>query len=260
MSYRNLLNLILLFFILTTVSCISHHSLLNYSENFPADEENIMLNAPKITLQSKDVVSIKVYSVDPEAAKPFNLLATAEHSNNYNTDLVQLNGYMIDDHGTIDFPIIGKIKLQGLTTEEAKDQILIHLEPHLVDPVVNIRLLNFKITVSGEVMRPGTFTVFNERISLPEALSLAGDLTDYANRSNVLIVRESGDQRTFHRINLLSANLFQSDFYYLHQNDLIYIEPIKAKTGAVRDQTSKTIPIVTASATLIAVLVGILVK
>ncbi len=260
MTHRAMQNLILILLALMTVSCVSHKSLLNYRINFPTDEQNQISNAPKITLQPNDVVSIKVYAVDPEAAKPFNLLATSENSNTYNTDLVQLNGYLIDGYGAIDFPIIGKIMLQNLTTEEAKKLILTALEPHLVDPVVNIRLLNFKVTVSGEVLRPGTFNIFNERISLPEALSLAGDLTDYADRSSVLIVRESGGKRTFHRVNLLSADLFQSEFYYLHQNDLVYIEPVKAKTGAVRDQTSKTIPFVTAAATLIAVLIGILAK
>lgn len=245
---------------LMTVSCVSHKSLLNYRENFPVDEQNQITNTPKITLQPNDVISIKVYSVDPEAAKPFNLLATSENPSIFNPDLVQLNGYLIDADGAIDFPIIGKIRLQGLTIEEAKKLILTALEPHLVNPVVNIRLLNFKVTVSGEVVRPGTFNIFNERISLPEAISLAGDLTDYADRSSVLVVRELGGERIFHRVNLLSADLFQSEFYYLHQNDLVYIEPVKAKTGAVRDQTSKTIPIVSAAATLIAVLVGILVK
>lgn len=253
-------NIILISIALMTVSCVSHKSLLNYRVNFPVDEQTQISNAPKITLQPNDVVSIKVYSVDPEAAKPFNLLAPSENTNTFNTDLVQLNGYLIDADGTIDFPIIGKIMLQGLTTEEVKKLMLNVLEPHLVNPVVNIRLLNFKVTVSGEVLHPGTFNIFNERISLPEALSLAGDLTDYADRSTVLIVRESEGKRSFHRVNLLSADLFQSEFYYLHQNDLIYIEPVKAKTGAVRDQTSKTIPLITAAATLIAVLVGILVK
>ncbi|MBK8501594.1 MAG: polysaccharide biosynthesis/export family protein [Saprospiraceae bacterium] len=175
-----------------------------------------------------------------------------------NLESLQLNGYLVDPKGDIDFPILGSINLNGLTTVEAKESIAKLLTSYLRDPVVNIRFLNFKITVSGEVANPGTFTVVNERITLPEAISRAGDLTNYADRRNILIIREIDGVRTFNRINLQSSSIFDSDYYYLRQNDLVYIEPLKAKTGAIGDQTNETASFVVGSATLIAVIVSIL--
>ncbi len=241
-------------------NCVSYESLVNYGDKTSASTQIPIENAPKIVIQPYDVLSVQVHASNSEAAEPFKLTSDAEGAGGYNIELIQLNGYLIDEQGFIDFPTLGKIELKDLTIEEAKQLILGKLKPHLNDPVVNIRHLNFKVTVSGEVLRPGTRTIFDNRISLPEALSLAGDLTDYANRENILIVREQSGQRSFRRVNLLSASLFQSEYFYLKQNDLIYVEPVKAKTGAVRDQTSKTIPVVTAAATLIAVVVGTLIK
>ncbi len=241
-------------------SCVSYESLVNYGDESGQVLTTSIENAPKIIIQPFDVLSVKVHASDEEAAAPFNLISDTEGAAGYNLELIQLDGYLVDEGGFIDFPTLGKIEIAGLTIEEAKKLLLNELVPHLVNPVVNIRHLNFKVTVSGEVIRPGTFTVFDNRISLPEALSLAGDLTDYANRESILIVREQSGERSLHRVNLLSASLFQSEFYYLKQNDLVYVEPVKAKTGAVRDQTSKTIPVVTAAATLIAVVVGTLIR
>ncbi len=252
--------LLLLLACLSLANCVSYEGLVNYGDKTSSSHKIPIENAPKIVIQPYDVLSIKVFASDPEAAKPFNIITDLEGSSGYNIELIQLNGYLVDESGQIDFPTLGKITLKNKTIEEAKTFLLLKLEPFLNNPVVNIRHLNFKVTVSGEVLRPGTFTVFDNRISLPEALSLAGDLSDYANRESILIVREQNGERSFHRVNLLSANLFQSEYFYLKQNDLVYVEPVQAKTGAVRDQTSKTIPVITAAATLIAVIVGTLIK
>ncbi|MEL6276279.1 MAG: polysaccharide biosynthesis/export family protein, partial [Bacteroidota bacterium] len=166
-------------------------------------------------------------------------------------------GYLVDGDGNIFFPVIGQVRVIGLSINEVKNLITDQLVRYLKDPVVKVRLLNFKVTVSGEVQREGSFNVFNERISIPEAIARAGGLTDYADRAAILLIREENGQRTTMNIDLLSADIFTSEYFYLKQNDLLYVKPTRAKTGAVNDQTSKTIPLVTAAATLAAVIISI---
>lgn len=249
--------------------CISHDQLLNYRQGLsdPSDSSNVktayplvlpVQHIPTIKIQANDVLSIKVYSTDVETAAPFNITPMSEAGNLNTLESIKLSGYLVDKQGVIDFPVLGRLYLDGLSISEAKEEIKEALKKYLKDPVVNIRLLNFTVTVSGEVNNQGSFSVFSERISLPDALALAGGLTDYANRTNLLIVRESNDTQIFNRIDLTSSAVFQSEYYYLKQNDLIYVEPIKAKAGAVPDQTSKTIPIISAAGTLIAIIVALL--
>jgi len=238
-------------------SCVSYNQLLNYQGEVPNPEHIEIKNPPDIRIQPNDIVSIKVHSSDVETAAPFNLSSPEESSGFLNVESMQLNGYMLDREGAIDFPILGRLVLQGLSITEAKEMINEKLKQHLKDPVVNIRLLNFTVSVTGEVQNPGTFTIINERISLPDALALAGDLTGHANRSNILLVRESNGERALHRVNLQSAEFFQSELYYLKQNDLIYVEPIRAKAGEVDDQTSKTVPIIGVAVSLMAVIIAL---
>jgi polysaccharide biosynthesis/export protein len=240
-----------------TTSCVSYKQLVNYQENFPDKTQMDVSNKPDIRIQANDVLGIKVFSTESELAAPFNLNSDQLNSNLINIEAIQLNGYLVNQKGEIDFPVLGTLKWQGLSITEAKESLLLKLKQHLKDPVVNLRLLNFRVTVSGEVRNPGAFTILNERISLLDALALAGDLTDYADRGDVLLVRENNGVRSLNKINLQSANFFQSEHYYLKQNDLVYVKPIKAKAGAVQDQTSKTVPIVTAVATIAAVLIAL---
>jgi polysaccharide export outer membrane protein len=261
-------------------SCVSHRRLVSYQGDFMdsqanpvvanyygwegkplvnMDPENIPIGPPpKIRIQPNDVLSIKVHSSDVETAAPFNLTPVQEGGGYINVETMQMNGYLVDQQGGIDFPVLGKIVLEGMTISEAKEMVKEKLKVHLKDPVVNMRLLNFTVTVSGEVRSPGSFVIVNERISLPDALALAGDLTDYANRRNVLLVRENGVSRSLHRIDIQSIEFFNSEFYYLKQNDLIYVEPIRAKTGSVQDKSSKTLPVIGTAATLVAVVVALL--
>ena len=127
-----------------------------------------------------DVLDIKVHTQNLETAAPFNLLPSSQTLNISNPELLQLSGYLVDTDGTINFPVIGKWKVQGLHMSEAKAQLLELLTDYLKDPVINIRLLNFRITIDGEVLRPGSFTVYSERISIPEAIAMAGGMTPYA--------------------------------------------------------------------------------
>jgi polysaccharide export outer membrane protein len=163
----------------------------------------------------------------------------------------------VSQEGSIDFPGLGRLNMDGLSISGAKEMLIEKLKQHLQDPVINMRLLNFKVTVSGEVRNPGSFQVINERISVLDALALAGDLTDYADRTDVLLVREKNGVRSLNHLNLQSAAFFQSDYYFLLQNDLLYVKPIKAKSGTVQDQTLKVAPIISALATLGAVLIAL---
>lgn len=238
-------------------SCVSYQQLVNYQENFPDETRLPVAKGPDIRIQPNDVLGIKVFSSELELAAPFNLNSDQLNANLISIEAIQLNGYLVSQKGEIDFPVLGSLKWQGLSITEAKDTLVGKLKKYLKDPVVNLRLLNFRVTVSGEVRKPGAFNILNERISLLDALALAGDLTDYADRKDVLLVRENGGVKSLNKIDLQSAKFFQSEYYYLKQNDLIYVKPIKAKAGAVQDQTSKAVPILTAVATIAAVLIAL---
>ncbi len=241
-------------------SCISHNSLVNYrgGSAIPSSP-TIISNPPRLTIQPSDILDIKVHSMNAELAAPFNIIPkSAIGMSNATTTSLRLHGYLVNQKGVIDFPVLGTIPVQGLDSEELKETLQNKLETYLKDPVVNIRLLNFKVTVSGEVNEPGSFNIPNERITLPEAITMAGDLTNYATRDSILIIRELDGYRTFKRVSMQSLDLFESDFYYLKQNDLIYIEPQKAKTGTIRDQSNEILPFISAAATILAIVLTII--
>ncbi|UKM63965.1 polysaccharide export protein [Flavobacteriaceae bacterium GSB9] len=172
---------------------------------------------PKIKVD--DNLSISVTTFDMEAAKPFNLFREAGSSG-------QIINYLVDVEGNIDFPVLGKIKVIGLTVSQAKNLIQKKLEDgYLKDPVVIVRILNFKVSVLGEVNNPGTFTISGERISLMQAIANAGDLTIKGRRDNVLVVRDFKGTKTYTRVDLTNKELFNSPVYYLTQNDIVYVEP-----------------------------------
>jgi polysaccharide export outer membrane protein len=133
----------------------------------------------------------------------------------------------------LNVPSIGAIKAVGLTVRELREEILKKVDVFLENPSVNIRLINFKISVQGEVTHPGTFQLTNERITIIEALSLAGDLTSYSNREHIMVIREKDGVREFGEINLKDTKFFTSPYYYLQQNDVVYVEPSKGKTGTL---------------------------
>jgi polysaccharide export outer membrane protein len=249
--------LLMFFLIYATPSCVSYKQILNYQTDYPDSTQMSILKLPDIRIQPNDVLGIKVFSTDMELAAPFNVTTVQQNSSFASVETIQLNGYLVSQEGAIDLPILGSTTLKGLSVSAAKEFISEKLKQYLKDPVVNVRLLNFRVTVSGEVRRPGAYNIFNERVSLPDALAMAGDLTDHASRKDILLVRENNGIRSLNRINLQSAAFFQSDLYYLRQNDMIYIKPLKAKAGAIQDQSSKASPIIAAAATLAAVLIAL---
>lgn len=184
------------------------------------------LNAPK--LQPGDILAISVTADDVRATAPFNQVSP------YSTGTLQATNpfiptYAIDSNGEIDFPRIGKIKLAGMTRTQAMDLLRHEISKFIVDPGISMVVRNFRVTVLGEVTRPGTFTIESDRVTILEALGLAGDLTIYGERGNVLVIREQDGEKKEFRLDLTKREFMNSPAYYLTQNDVIYVEPNGAR-------------------------------
>ena len=175
----------------------------------------------------KDLLTITVNTTDPETAAPFNLtVATAVSNQNRSlTSQPVLQQYLVDNKGNIDFPVLGSLHIGGLTKSEAENLIREKLKTYITEvPIVNVRMANYKISVMGEVTKPGSFVITNEKVNLFEALAMAGDMTIYGQRDNVKLIREDAQgHREIIPLNLNDASIVLSPYYYLQQNDVIYV-------------------------------------
>jgi polysaccharide biosynthesis/export protein len=183
-------------------------------------------------IKPKDLLTITVNTFDGEVSVPFNLLFPAGYYTNHNTASESaLQRYLVDNDGTIDFPVLGRLNVVGKTKSELENLLKEKLKPYLKeDPVVNVRMVNYKISVMGEVNRPSTYTVTNEKVNVLEALAMAGDLTIYGKRDNVKLIRESDlGVRDIFTLDLTDPNLINSPYFYLQQNDVVYVEPNRTK-------------------------------
>lgn len=197
-------------------------------------QENIntepVINAIDPQIQPVDLLSITVSTLNPESNLLFNsgVISSVGSASSITTSIIN-EGYRVDKEGEINFPILGKVHLAGLTLDEATLKMVQLLESEVKNPIVNIKLLNFRITVVGEVNQPSTIPVLTEKLNIIEAIGLAGDLTPFGRRENVLLIRESEGERTTVRLDLNKKDIFTSPYYYLQQNDIIYVEPVRAK-------------------------------
>ena len=202
-----------------------------------------------------DRLSITVSALDPNAVAIYNLpfvsFASPGSDQIYASPVLQ--SYLVNSQGNINFPVLGEIKLEGLTLTEAGNLIKNKLAEHVADPIVNIQFVNFRITVLGEVLRPGQFPVTSERVTILDALGLAGDMTAYGRRDNVLLTRNNNGKLEFARINLNSDEVFKSPYFYLQQNDVIYVEP-----NTVKSISSQDIPLYLSSLSTLATLVTLI--
>ncbi len=211
-------------------------------------------------IRPNDLLSITVTSLNPEASAMFNAPNTVAGNPTGSTQLVGQGtpnaGYLVNPDGTIQFPILGTVKASGFTKQELKNNITAMLveKKLLVDPIVNIRFANFRVTVLGEVAHPTVVTVPNEKISILEAIGLAGDLTIYAKRDRIVLIREEGGDKIVRRLNLNSTNIFNSPYYYLKSNDVVYAEPNENKITSA-SQLRQWLPIVISGATLVVIMV-----
>jgi len=194
----------------------------------------------------KDQLTITVSTTNPDAAVPFNLTIPTPYNTNTRSTYSQamLQSYLVDNAGYIQFPIVGALKVGGLTKSEAEQLIQTKIKHYMnaeETPIVTVRMSSYSISVLGEVARPGTFMVSREKISILEALAQAGDLTIYGVRDKVQLIREDANgKKEFHMLNLNDANIINSPYYYLQQNDVVYVEPnkVKARNSTVGTTTS----------------------
>lgn len=217
-----------------SVSCVSRKKIA-YFQNI--EEVDVLEIRYEPKLQPDDLLLILVSAPDTEAALPFNLPAAAVIGlGNMPLDATnaqpRYQTYLVDNMGNVQFPVIGAFKLGGLTRAEAIEKLKRELEKYINNPIVNMRIMNYKISVMGEVARQGSYNITTERVTLPEALSMAGDMTIYGNRNKVLIIREIDGVKTHNFVDMTKADFINSPFYYLSQNDLVYVEPNKTKINS----------------------------
>lgn len=236
--------LVSVFFVLLLTACTSSKKILYLQDVQPLKQQDIE-NQYEVKIHNDDLLAILVNSKNPELALPFNMPLISYqlgYQNNYSQRIL---GYLVDSDGNIDFPILGKIHVAGMTRKELTAYLKQRLidEDYIKDPIVTIQFLNFKISVMGEVNRPGSFDINSDRITLLEALSKAGDLTIYGRRDRVAVIREVDGVRTILYHDLRSSDIFQSPCYYLQQNDIVYVEPNKAKTGQSRINQNNSVSV-----------------
>lgn len=258
---------ILFLFALFFFSCASKKDLVYY-QNIDGLASSEKSNSYEIKIQPDDLLMIIVSAADPESAIPFNLTSISVPSslNSNNSNIIASQGqqtmqsYLVDGSGTIDFPVLGKLKVGGLSRTEVMQLLETQISKYIKNPIINLRLMNFKVSVQGEVTIPGIYSIPSDRVTLIEALSMAKDLTVYGKRDNVLIIREVDGVKSYNRVDITKADFINSPFYYLAQNDVVYVEPNKARingaavganTGVIISVTSLLITVITLIVTTI---------
>ena len=247
-------------------SCTSYKSVPYLQNSDKINLESASLPLYDARIMPKDLLTIMVNTTDPQASAPFNLTTqtslNASSSNLYTTSQPVLQQYLVDNSGNINFPVLGTLHLGGLTKNQAEALITERLGAYLKEtPVVTVRMVNYKISVMGEVTRPGTFTVNNEKINVLEALAMAGDLTIYGVRDNVKLIREDEQgRRNIYTLNLNDANLILSPYYYMQQNDILYVTPneAKAKNSDIGSSTSLWVSATSIMVSIASLIVNIL--
>ena len=242
--------------VLLLFSCKSREEIVYY-QNIDALAKAEKSNSYEIKIQPDDLLMIIVSADDPETAIPFNLSTISIPSAGaVNTAQGQLTmqSYLVDAAGTIDFPVLGKLNVGGLSRTEVMQLLGSKISKYIKNPIINLRVMNFKVSMQGEVMSPGTFPVSSDRVTLIEAISMAGDLTIYGKRDNILVIREVNGVKSYNRVDITKADFINSPFYYLAQNDVVYVEPNKARingaavganTGVIISITSLLITVIT---------------
>lgn len=217
--------------VLFLFSCASRNDVVYYQNINDIQDTSSFANY-EIKIQPDDLLSIIVSAEDDEIAAPFNLKSVGlQSSQKLDTPTGQqtLQLYLVNSKGFIEFPILGSLKVSGLSRSELLKMLRDKISVYIKNPIVNLRVANFKVAVQGEVMAPGVYPVNSERITLIEAISMAKDLTIYGKRDNILIIRELNGVKTYNRVDITKANFINSPFYYLAQNDVVYVEPNKTK-------------------------------
>ena len=230
-------------------SCVSNKKIAYFQDISTVDRANLE-NAAKFTeplIQNDDILSINVFTLNPQSGAIINQASATPilgGSVNNSSSNQQISGFLVDKNGEIELSLVGKVKVAGLTTYEARELVRQKVSTIYEKPNVQLRFANFKVSVLGEVNAPSTYNLPNEKVTIMDVLSLAGDLTIYGKRDNILIVRDNNGKKEYARLNLNSSEIFNSPFYYLRQNDVVYVEPNKRKVSASNSAQIQTISVI----------------
>jgi polysaccharide biosynthesis/export protein len=223
-NWRKIFRISLLFFLSAALfSCTSQKKLVYFQGQVPSLKDS---SGFKMRIYPGDILSIYVFTLNSEA---FPFLIQPGEKPMSDTRSPYERGYIVNDKGELKMPLIGNVILNGLTLAEATDLIESKFKVYMEDPIVTIRKLNFKVTILGEVNKPGTYNIFNDKVSLPEILGLAGDLTGFGNRTNLKIIREENNDTRQFTVDLTSAKSLSAETYYLHPDDIVYVEPTRKR-------------------------------
>jgi polysaccharide export outer membrane protein len=220
--------MVVIIVIFTTSSCVTRKNMV-YFQNVDQLRESVERNRnDNLQIQPDDELTIRVSAPEQEATIPFNLTKTVTMQSGIGGP-VELETYLVSDKGDIQFPVIGLMEVQGLTTIQLAEKIRLAISEYVKDPLVNVLILNFQISVLGEVNKPGTFSIDDDHINLSKAIAMAGDLTIHGKRDNILILGEEEGVKTYSYLDLTDAAVVNSPYYNLKQNDVIYVEPRSAR-------------------------------
>jgi len=232
MQKTNVKILLILIFIEIIINCCTTHRELLYLQKIDLNKDTIFYsNFPNYKIQKEDILYIKVYSINKEITDIINQTTTTTQQSLafQNESSMFIYGYTVDDSGYIELPVLGKFFVYNKKIEEITKEIKDKALHYLNDPVVIVKLISYKITVLGEVARPGTYRNYSRQISVLEAIGNAGDITDYGNRKKVMVIRSTENGNKIYTIDLTKKNLLNSEVYYLLPNDIVYIPPVKNK-------------------------------
>ena len=241
-------------------SCASSKKVVYLQDVVPLKQQ-VIEQKYEVYIHNDDLLAIMVNSKNPELALAFNMPMVSYQLGSECGGQQRVLGYLVDTNGDIDFPILGKLHVAGLTRLQLTDLIKQRLieEDLIKDPIVTVQFLNYKVAVMGEVNRPGSFNISGDRITLLEALSMAGDLTIYGRRDRVAVIREKDGKRTILFHDLRSADIFNSPCYYLQQNDIVYVEPNKAKAGQSEINQNKSVGVWLSAASILVSIASLIV-
>jgi len=257
----NRLNCLILLITVFLVSCETTKKVA-YFQDISADPQSQLSNTAKFTdpiIQSDDILSISIFTTDPTTNMVVNQVGSQAISSSVGSvsslgATPPTSGFLVDKNGEIDLSVVGKVKVTGLTTFQARELIKQKAEIVYTSPNVQVRFANFKVTILGEVARPASYVIPNEKVSVLDALGLAGDLTIFGRRENVTLIRDNNGKKEFARLDLNSKEIFNSPYYYLRQNDVLYIEPNKGKAASLNQARTQTFAIIGSALSVLVVL------
>lgn len=247
--------------VLSLASCVSNKK-IPYFKDIPDTTQSFLVREAEFKqplIRPDDILSISIQTVDPQTSAVLNQISppvALSVAGGQTSSVPQtVTGFLVGKDSLVELPIIGKVKICGLSTSQAKDVIRQRVSVYFKDASVSVRFANYKITVLGEVSRPGIYTMPNEKVSLLDALGAAGDLTIYGKRENIMVIRETADGKRVGRLNLNSADSFKSPYFHLKQNDVVYVEPTKAKVASLNAARTQAYALAGTIITLLIVIV-----